>query len=95
MTPSVVAADSAGNIYLGDSAVVRKVALNGVITTVAGTGVAGFSGDGGAATAARLSSSILGLVVDSKGNLYISDTNNSCVRKVSKSDGNIATVSPS
>jgi len=61
-----------------------------VITTVAGAGVAGYSGDGGAATAARLNSPF-GVAVDSGGNLYITDTNNHRVRKVTTA-GVISTV---
>jgi uncharacterized protein (TIGR03437 family) len=67
---------------------VREVS-GGTITTVAGNGTAGFGGDGGAATGAKLYSPV-GLALDAKGNLYIADTNNSAVRKVS--GGNISTV---
>ena len=82
--------DSAGNLYIADSGNnrIRKVS-NGVITTVAGNGESGFSGDGGPATRARLSKPT-GVAVDRAGNLYISDTANSRVRKVSR--GVITTV---
>ena len=88
--PKGVAVDSAGNLFIADSQNnrIRKVS-NGVITTVAGNGESGFGGDGGPATRARLSHPA-GVAVDPAGNLYISDTDNSCVRKVSR--GVITTV---
>src|SRR5581483_11555301 len=80
-TPQAVAV-SGTNVYIADTGNcrVRKVA-SGTITTVAGTGVCGYSGDGGAATAAKISPSV-GLAVDGSGNLYISDTGNCRIRKV-------------
>jgi len=88
--PENVAVDSAGNVYIADTFNnrVRKVA-NGVITTVAGNGTSGFSGDDGPAASAQLNTPY-GVAVDSAGNLYIADTGNYCVRKVSS--GVIATV---
>jgi sugar lactone lactonase YvrE len=68
---------------------VRKVDGNGIITTVAGTGTPGFSGDGGPATAARLHSPE-GLAWDAEGNLYISDNHNNRIRRVDTS-GTITT----
>ena len=87
---SDIAVDAAGNLYIADSTGdrVRRVS-NGVVTTVAGNGTAGFSGDGGAATAAQLNAPD-GVTVDASGNLYIADRGNSRVRKVSA--GVIATV---
>lgn len=81
--PQGVAADAAGNFYIADTGnnVVRKVAANGVISTIAGNGTAGSTGDGGSATAAELNAP-QGVAVDSSGNLYIADTANSRVRKV-------------
>ncbi len=75
--------DSAGNVYIADTVNnrIRKVS-NGVITTVAGNGTAGFSGDNGPATSAQLYNPI-GVAVDSAGNLYIADTDNNRIRKVS------------
>jgi hypothetical protein len=90
-----VAVDAAGNLYIADwvNSRVRKVSTSGMITTVAGSGTYGFSGDGGPATDASLSSPY-GVAVDAAGNLYIADAGNSRVRKVSTS-GTITTVAGS
>ena len=81
-----IATDRSGNLYLSDTDHhrVRKIDPTGIITTVAGTGIAGFSGDGGPATAAELNLPY-GLAVDTSGNLYIADLNNNRVRRVSPS----------
>jgi len=86
-----VAVDGKGNLYLSDTDNnrVRKVDTTGTITTFAGNGTAGFSGDGGPATAAQLNLPY-GLATDVAGNLYIADLGNNRVRKVSL-DGTIAT----
>jgi uncharacterized protein (TIGR03437 family) len=90
--PQAVAVDSAGNFYIADTAnnVVRKVTTGGVISTIAGNGKAGYGGDGSAATGAQLNSP-QGLAVDAGGNLYIADTQNARVRKVT-AGGTISTV---
>ena len=90
--PSSVALSSAGSLYIADSANnrVRKVDGAGVITTVAGSGTAGYSGDGGPATDAELDSP-WDVAVDLSGNLYIADYNNHRIRKVDTS-GDITTV---
>ena len=90
--PGGVAADNQGNVYIAETGGhrIRKLAPSGVITTVAGTGIAGFSGDGGPATQAQLAFPY-GLAADTLGNLYIADLGNARVRRVS-SDGNITTV---
>ena len=83
-SPAGIAVDSSGNIYIADTHNnrVRKVlASSGDIKTIAGTGVAGFSGDGSAATAAQLSLPTA-VAVDSLGNVYIADTNNHRIRKI-------------
>jgi sugar lactone lactonase YvrE len=89
-SPQGVAVDSAGTLYIADfnNYRVRKVS-NGIITTVAGNGVWGFSGDNGPATSAQLSGP-WGIAVDSAGNLYVADTMNNRIRKVS--GGVITTV---
>jgi sugar lactone lactonase YvrE len=94
--PQGIAIDAAGNVFIGDSANnrVRKVSPDGIITTVAGTGVEGLSGDGGPATEARLGGGLLFLALDGAGNLYLSDTGHHRVRKVSP-DGIITTVAGS
>jgi sugar lactone lactonase YvrE len=81
--PAGLAFDRHGNLYIADRANhrVRKVDKKGIITTVAGNGTAGFSGDGGPATKASLNLPS-GVVVDNKGNLYISDRSNNRVRMV-------------
>ena len=95
--PHGVNLDSSGNVYFGDYVaynVIRKVTVStGVISTVAGTGSTsgGYNGDNIQATAATLWSPT-DVVVDSAGNLYISDSSNSRVRKVTVSTGVIATV---
>src|SRR5262249_37917566 len=89
--PMGIAIDASGNVFVADrdASVVRKIA-NGIITTVAGTGKPGFTGDGGPSAAAQLNSPF-GLAVDGAGNLYIADTGNQVVRRIS-TDGNISTV---
>jgi uncharacterized protein (TIGR03437 family) len=89
-----VAVDSAGNLYIAEARAnrIRKVS-GGTITTVAGNGTAGFGGDGGIATSALLANPT-GVAVDSAGNLYIADTNNNRIRKVSAA-GTITTVAGS
>ena len=91
--PNSIAFDTGGNLYIGDIASVRKVTPAGIITTVAGTGVAGYAGDGGSATGAQLSTPG-GLAIDAAGNLYIADTYNQRIRKVS-TGGTITTIAGS
>ncbi len=90
--PAGLARDAAGNIYVADSQnnVVRKFSVGGNISTFAGNGSSGFSGDGNAATSAKLNNPNA-LAFDTAGNLYIADTNNYRVRKVS-TNGTISTV---
>ena len=91
--PWDVAVDSTGCIYIADrlNNRVRKVNTAGTISTLAGTGIAGFSGDGGAASAAQLSSP-MGVGIDSSDNVYICDTSNNRVRMVSASTSKITTI---
>ncbi len=82
-TPSSVAADSSGNLYIADdyNSRIRKITVSGIISTVAGNGDWGFSGDGEQSTAAQLNVPE-GVAVDSTGNVYIADTGNNRIRKV-------------
>jgi len=82
--PGGVAVDAAGNLYIADAwnHRIRQVSPAGIITTVAGNGVAGFSGDDGPATGAALRQPT-GVAVDAAGNLYIADVGNNRIRKVS------------
>jgi uncharacterized protein (TIGR03437 family) len=90
--PQGVAADSRGSVYIADTLdnAVRKVTPDGIIHTVAGNGTPGFTGDGGAATAALLNGP-RSVVLDAAGNLYIADSGNNAIRKVDTS-GIIATI---
>ncbi|MFB7629891.1 RICIN domain-containing protein [Streptomyces sp. NPDC056149] len=90
--PQALAVDGAGNLYIADGQNhrIRKVATDGKISTIAGTGTAGFSGDNGPATTAQLNTPV-GVVVDTTGSLYLSCYRNHRVRKVTV-DGTISTV---
>jgi uncharacterized protein (TIGR03437 family) len=92
MSPFDVATDSAGNVYIADAAhsAIRRVTPAGIVSTVAGNGLPGYSGDFGPATSASLNGN-LGMAIDSAGNLYVADTNNNCIRKIDTS-GMITTV---
>ncbi len=92
--PRGVALDGAGNLYIADSnnhRIRRVDAATGNISTYAGTGSAGFTGDGAAATSAQINFPI-GLTFDGAGNLYIADVNNNRIRRVDAGTGNISTV---
>ncbi len=91
-SPAGLAADSSGNLYIADAVNhrIRKVLTDGTITTIAGNGIDGFSGDGGFATTASMSFP-LGLARDQFGNLYFADGNNNRVRKITPG-GIISTV---
>jgi len=91
-TPWGAAADSVGNVFFVDYSnnVVRKISTGGIITTIAGNGTAGFSGDGGPAIAAQLNEP-MSVAVDKNGNLYISDVQNRRVRRVDAATGIITT----
>ena len=90
--PVGIAIDKTGNVFFADAFnhVIRKIDKSGIITTVAGNGTEGYSGDGGAAVNARLRFPA-GVEIDGSGNLYIADTDNSVIRKVDAS-GIITTI---
>src|SRR5438093_580860 len=93
-SPAGVAVDSSGNLYIADlgNERIRKIAAaTGIITTVAGNGVLGFAGDGGAATSASLNSPD-SVALDASGNLYIADQSNHRIRRVAAATGIITTV---
>src|ERR1017187_287267 len=90
--PFGVATDASGNLYIADTGNnrIRKVNTNGVITTVAGNGTNAYFGDGGAATNASLNGPRY-VILDTATNLYISDSSDNCIRKVS-AQGIITTI---
>ncbi len=87
--PSSLVFDSAGNLYIGDSSTVRKVDTNGLITTVVGTGVPGFSGEGLRATEAEIHRPHIG--IDAAGDLWVLNLHQPALRRVG-SDGIITTI---
>lgn len=90
--PIGVARDAQGNLFVADSAnsVIRRVSVGGSVSTIAGNGTQGYSGDGGPATSAQLAFPT-GVALDGAGNLYIADYFNACVRKVD-TNGMISTL---
>jgi trimeric autotransporter adhesin len=91
-SPGSIAFDAAGNTYIADpysSHIFEVNATTGILTVVAGNGTHGYSGDGGPATSAALNNPV-GVFVDGSGNIFIADTNNCLIRKVS--GGDISTV---
>jgi trimeric autotransporter adhesin len=81
--PSAVAVDHSGNLYIADFSNnrIRKVSPSGTITTIAGNGFSGYTGDGGPATSAEINLA-QGVAVDGSGNVYIADTGNNALRQV-------------
>src|SRR5688500_1794095 len=93
MFPFDICLDPIGNLYISEYGGhrIRKISTDGTITTVAGSGVAGYTGDGGPATAARINTP-QGIFVDGQNNLYIADAYNSVVRRVDAVTGIINTI---
>ncbi len=92
--PTCAVVDSAGNLYIGDVATytVRKVdAESGIITTYAGNGIAGYSGDGGPASSASMYGPSA-CALDSADNLYVADVGNNVIRRIAASSGIITTI---
>jgi hypothetical protein len=79
--PESICFDSSFNVYIGAQQTIRRIDAMGIITTIAGTGAQGFSGDGGPAINAQFSE-IDGLAVDAAGNLYVVDVNNNRIRRI-------------
>jgi hypothetical protein len=77
-----LAVDSTGNLYVTDGHRIRRIGVDGIVTTIAGTGERGFSGDGGAPENARFADPY-GIVVNSVGDLYVADTGNHRIRRIS------------
>jgi trimeric autotransporter adhesin len=90
--PELITKDGAGNLYIADreNSRIRKVTAGGVITTIAGTGVAGYSGDSGPATLAALNGPFA-IALSTSGDVFFSDMDNHCIRKIN-STGTISTV---
>jgi sugar lactone lactonase YvrE len=93
LLPSAIVFDSAGNLYIAETAnhIIRRVDTNGNIATIAGTGTQGFSSISGPANAAQLDSP-QGLALDTANNLYIADTHNHAIRKLSLTTGILTTI---
>jgi len=90
--PTDIFEDASGNFYIADrnNNRVRKINTSGIISTIAGTGAAGYTGDGGLATLAKLSHPN-GVVVDASGNVYIADESNNVIRMINTA-GIISTI---
>ncbi|MEP6714054.1 MAG: IPT/TIG domain-containing protein, partial [Terriglobia bacterium] len=85
-----LAIDAAGNLYVAELYRVRKISPGGIITTIAGTGKSGFSGDGGLATLAQFTI-LSGIAAEASGNLFVVDVGNHRIRKIS-ADGIVTTL---
>lgn len=95
--PSFLVADEEGNIFFIDSGNmrIRRIAPDGIITTIAGNGTPGYSGDGGPATEAQFNLSFLdvgGLALDPDGSVYLADSDNFAIRKIDMRTGIISTI---
>ena len=91
-SPSGIAFDTSGNAYVADTANhrIRKITPAGIISTIAGAGTAGYAGDNGTATAAKLNAPA-GVALDSQANIYIADSGNNAIRKITPG-GSISTL---
>ena len=91
--PYALEVDADGNVYIASYAnnCVRKITTDGIINTIAGTGVSGFSGDGGPAIEAQLSN-VMGIAMDASGNVYVTDQGNKRIRKIGDGPAGITTL---
>lgn len=100
LSPNGIAVSQAGDLYFADGNRIREVGSDGLVKTIGGTGDPGFSGDGGPAIQARVSivasgsPELVGMVIDSDGNLFFSDTENNRIREITR-DGIMRTVAGS
>jgi len=90
LSPGYVVFDGTGNLYIAHAYHIRKINTAGVITTIAGINVAGYSGDGGQATAAEFDG-VSSIAIDPSGNLYFADQGNNVIRKINTA-GIISTI---
>ncbi len=90
ISPISLAFDSSGNLVVGEAGIIRRINPSGIISTIAGTGTIGFSGDGGAATAAKVGY-VSALASDSQGGVYFVDSGNKRIRYIT-AGGTISTV---
>jgi len=91
MNPLSLAFDSAGNLMVGEVGLIQRIDTAGTVTTIAGTGVPGFSGDGGLATSAQVAF-VSGLAIDSAGRVVFTDAGNKRLRRIDTGTGIITTV---
>jgi len=91
MNPISLHFDSAGNLMVGEPGLIRRIDAGGTVTTIAGTGVVGYSGDGGPATSAQVGY-VTALAIDSSGGVLFADFSNKRLRRVDSGTGVITTV---
>jgi len=90
VSPGAITTDSDGNLYILENCRLRRVTRSGIISTVAGTGVCGYSGDGGPAAAAQINNDVFsGIAISPQGDIFVSDTNNGAIRRISR--GSVST----
>ncbi len=91
--PTGLVLDAAGNLYIADSGnhAIRKITASGTLSTFAGNGRPGYIGDGGAAGSAQLNNPTA-LAIDAAGNIYVADTDNGVIRKITPGGGTITTI---